>query len=152
MTGDRYLAVFMFALGAILLYATSRLEEIRLMDPLGHKSFPYIVAIGAFIAGSLLLFETRRDKKSPKSADIESHPLAVMGVLGWMLLMYIFFNILGFAVSMALLLFGLMLFFNPGKWVTNIALAVTFSYGFHLFFNKLIGTPLPAGLFKFLNF
>ena len=152
--GDRILVFVMFILGGALFYATSRLEEPPLVDPLGIKTFPLIVAVGAFIAGVLLLLEIYRAKQNRETAQVEQNretaqnenrPLAVFAVLGWMLLTYLLLETLGFAISIALLLFGMMTFFNRGKWITNTTVSVLFSFGFYLIFTKLIGVPLPRG-------
>jgi putative tricarboxylic transport membrane protein len=147
---DRILGVGIFILGGALLYATAQLEDPPLVDPLGIRTFPAVVAIGALIAGALLLFEKYREQqnqseKEGQTVETKNRPLAAGAVLGWMLLMYILLETLGFAVSIALMLFGLMAFFNRGKWIINAAVSVLFSIGFYFVFTKLIGVPLPRG-------
>jgi len=147
--GDRILGCIMILLGGAMLYATSQLKEPHLVDPLGIKAFPFIVAVGAVISGAILLIETYRSKKSRKKTEEQARPLAAMAVLGWMLLMYLLFETLGFATSIGLLLFGLMVFFNRGKWVVNISVAFLFSLFFYIVFTKVIGAPIPRGFLGF---
>ena len=151
---ERFLALFMFILGGALCYGATQLEDVPFLDPLGHKSFPVFVGIAAIVSGILLLFEKYREKKT--LADIEealtetkSLPFAAAGVLGWMLLMYLFLEMIGFAIIISLFLFGLMAFFNRGKWKTNAAISVTFSLTFYFVFTELIGVPLSRGLLAF---
>jgi putative tricarboxylic transport membrane protein len=146
--GDRILAFVMFILGGAFFYFTLQLEEPPLVDPLGIKTFPLLVAVGGFIAGVLLLIEVYRAKRHRETAENENRPLAVFAVLGWMLLTYLLLETLGFAVSITLLLFGMMSFFNRGKWFVNITVSVLFSVGFYLVFTKLIGVPLPRGFWS----
>ena len=147
--GDRILAFVMFFMGGALFYATLQLEEPPLVDPLGIKTFPFAIAVGAIVAGFLLLYEIYRKKQIQKAAKNENRPLAAVGVLGWMLLTYLLLETFGFTVSIALLLCGMMIFFNRGKWFTNISVSVLFSFVFYLIFTRLIGVPVPKGFWGF---
>jgi len=147
--GDRILAFIMFFLGGALFYGSSHLEEPPLVDPLGIKTFPYIVATGAMVAGFLLFLEIYRKKPVQKVTQSENRPVAAVGVLGWMLLTYLLLETIGFTVSIALLLFGIMVFFNRGKWITNFSVSVLFSVVFYLIFTRFIGVPIPRGFWGF---
>mgnify|MGYP003388375176 FL=1 len=151
---DRLLAVAMFVLCGALLYATPRLEDLELVDPLGHRAFPYIVAVGAFLSGALLLLEnyfTQRNSSMAEtpSNETESRPLAALGVLGWMLLWYLLLDNVGFVISIAAFLFGLTSFFNRGKVAVNAIVSVCFSVAFYFLFTELIGAPLARGFLGF---
>ncbi|MBT3765071.1 MAG: tripartite tricarboxylate transporter TctB family protein [Rhodospirillaceae bacterium] len=154
MRADRLLAFAMFLLCGALLYATPRLEDLELVDPLGHRAFPYIVAVGAFLSGALLLLEnyfTRRNASAVEvpSNETESHPVAALGVLGWMLLWYLLLDHVGFVISIAAFLFGLTSFFNRGKVAVNAIVSVCFSVSFYFLFTELIGAPLARGFLGF---
>ena len=151
---DHILALAMFALCGALLYATPRLEDLELVDPLGHRAFPYIVAVAAFLSGALLLIENYW--KSKKGVELEesgdqtkSHPIAALGVLGWMLLWYLLLDHVGFVISIAAFLFGLTSFFNRGKTVVNAIVSISFSVSFYFIFTELIGAPLARGFLGF---
>jgi hypothetical protein len=151
---DRFLACAMFILCGALLYATPRLEDLELVDPLGHRAFPYIVAVGAFLSGALLLVEnylTQRNAGTVEapSNETESRPIAALGVLGWMLLWYLLLDHIGFIISIAAFLFGLTSFFNRGKVAVNAIVSVCFSVAFYFLFTELIGAPLAPGFLGF---
>jgi len=151
---DRLLALGMFVLGGALMFGAANLEDLELVDPLGHKAFPVIVAVGAVIAGALLLFENFRERSALGDAEeavpeTKSHPVACAGVLGWMLLMFLLLDVLGFIICIAALLFGLMAFFNRNKWAVNSVISVTFSVAFYFVFTEFIGMPLARGILAF---
>jgi len=152
---EKLLAYFMFILGAGLCYGATQLEDVPFLDPLGHKSFPVFVGIAAIISGVLLLFEQYREKKTHfrNNEDVvtetKSRPVAAACVLGWMLLMFLFLEVIGFAIIISVYLFGLMAFFNRDKWKTNAIISVTFSLTFYFVFTEVIGVPLSRGLLAF---
>jgi hypothetical protein len=113
----------------------------------------------SIVAAVMLVFEKYRNREKPgESESAESrklaketkgHPLAAACVLGWMLFLYLLLDAIGFIVILFVFLFGLMAFFNRGKWLLNGAISVSFSLAFYFVFTELIGVPVARGILAF---
>jgi putative tricarboxylic transport membrane protein len=150
---NRLLAAFIMGLSAVYIFAAYRLPTLDIGDPLGPKIFPYIIVALGVICAVWLLIETKaRERKAAQSPPAEPaakpqhHPLAVVAVLGWMLAFYLVIERLGFLLSCTVFLLGLTAYFNRGRWLTNILVAVLFPTGVYVAFTKILGITLPAGI------
>jgi putative tricarboxylic transport membrane protein len=152
--GNRLLAAFMIALSGFYIAAAYRLPTLDIGDPLGPKIFPYIIGGLGIITAVWLLIETaaRAREAGGKTVPATSqpaarhHPLAVAAVLAWMLVFYLLIERLGFIVSCTGFLLGLTAYFNRGRWVTNVLVALLFPIGVYVAFTKILGISLPMGM------
>lgn len=150
---NRVLAVAIFILSGVYIFAASRLPELEIGDPLGPRVFPYLIGVFGFIAAGWLLAETaaraRKAAPAPKaqaSAYERPHLVAVLAVLGWMLVFYLSLESVGFLVGCSIFLLALMAYFNRGHWVTNILVSVLFPVGVYFGFTQVLGINLPSGI------
>lgn len=150
---NRLLAVAIFTLSGLYIFAASRLPELEIGDPLGPKVFPYLIGVLGFLAAGWLFAETaaqsRKAAPAPKaqaSAYERPHPIAVIAVLAWMLVFYISLETVGFLVGCAVFLLVLMAYFNRRHWITNILVSVLFPVGVYIGFTRILGISLPSGI------
>ncbi len=151
--GDRLLAILVLLIAAVYLFAISRLHVIQIGDPVGIKMFPMLIGIAAIVAALLLVGEIvrshRRRSIQENNAPQEHRPTIVLAVLGWVLAYAFTFQMLGYLTSSSLFLFGLLAFFHPGKWGTNVTIAILFPVCIFATFTKFLGINLPSGLISF---
>jgi putative tricarboxylic transport membrane protein len=151
--GDRLLATLVLLLAAVYLYATSRLHVIQIGDPVGIKMFPTLIGIAAVAATFLLVGEivrSHRHRSAQEDITLRQHrPAIVLAVLVWILVYTLTFQVLGYVISSSLFLFGLLIFFHPGKWGTNATISILFSVCIFITFTKFLGINLPQGLMHF---
>jgi putative tricarboxylic transport membrane protein len=150
---NRLLAAFIVALSGVYIVAAYHLPTLDIGDPLGPKIFPYLIGGLGIVTAIWLLVETaaREREAAGQAATAQApkprhHPLAVVAVLAWMLVFYLLLERLGFLLSCAGFLLGLTSYFNRGRWITNILVAVIFPVGVYVAFTKILGITLPAGL------
>jgi putative tricarboxylic transport membrane protein len=146
------LAIVVVVIATIYLIADAGLPTARIGDPLGPKAFPALVGGGLILSAVLLLFETwskRRalvDTKEERRNRDEKHLYLVMiGMVAWSALYYFFFETAGYLIATPVFLFGLLSYFNPRRYLTNVLVAVGFTAVVYLLFSILLGVPLPAG-------
>lgn len=152
---DRLLAVFIIALGSAYIYGTKFIRVVSggQADPLGPRVFPILIGIIAITAGVMLILESIRKQRSGENGQpisaIPSQPVAVTALFAWMLLYYLAFEPVGYLLSTPVFLFGVMTFFNRGKWMVNTITAVLFPLAIYTGFTQLIGKDLGEGLLYF---
>jgi len=152
---DRLLAVFIIALGAAYIYGTKFIRVVSggHADPLGPRVFPVLIGIIAISAGVMLILESIRKQRSGEndepSSAAPSQPVAVTALFAWMLLYYLTFEPVGYLLSTPVFLFGVMAFFNRGKWLANALSAVLFPLVIYTGFTQLLGKHLGEGLIYF---
>jgi putative tricarboxylic transport membrane protein len=142
---------------AIYLHADAGLPTARIGDPLGPKAFPALVGGGLILSALLLLFETWNKRKAlagtteaPRSPETpkgdEKALIPVMiGMVAWSALYYFVFEPVGYLLATPVFLFGLLSYFNPRRYLTNVLVALGFTATVYLLFSILLGVPLPAG-------
>lgn len=146
---DRVVFVCTVLLAVIYLYATSRIQTIEMIDPLGPKAFPTLLGIGLIVVAGLLLLEMRRGTNATAvtspSQERQYWPM-IAAVSGWIALYFAAFETLGYLIDTTVFLLGLMAYFNRGKWTTNILTSLLFSTGSFFLFTKVLSVTLPKGL------
>jgi len=151
---NRVIFVCTVVLAMVYLYGTTRIPSLDIGDPLGPKAFPMLLGIGLLIAAGMLALEMWRDKaKNPREVDqpspFDPRVIAVLAIVTvWTGAYYLMFIPLGYVGATAIYLFGLMAYFHPRKWVSNIATAVLFPLATFFLFAKL-EVSLPKGIFSF---
>jgi len=153
---DLVVAAIAIVLATIYLIATYDLRVLTLSDPLGPKAFPALLGSLMLLCGvSLAPAAWRRYRSEAASAsegkvdaDSNHHPMAVGAVALWMLGYYVVLEPLGFILATVPFLFGLMAFFNRGRWFTNAAVAILFPVVLDWIFSHVLGMPPAPGLFS----
>lgn len=148
MLANRIIFVLTVVLAVVYLYATTLIPSLEIGDPLGPKAFPNLLGIGLLLAAAMLGFEMWRDKmKQVEQEKVDLEPrvvLILLGVVVWTGVYYAAFVPLGYIIATAIYLLPLMAYFNPRKWVANVASAILFSAGTYWLFVKL-DVSLPKG-------
>ncbi len=152
---DRIIVLFALLLALVYFYATSKIPSLDSGDPLGPRAFPIVLGIGLVVAAVLLVAEIYRgrrhvrEEKEKSKGEKRKLQLLGGGVVVWTALFIIVFNSLGYMLSMAFYLFGLMSFLNPQKWWTNAITSTLFTVGIDLLFVKVLGVELAPGIMHF---
>ena len=152
---DRIIAVCTIILALIYFCASLKIPSLESGDPLGPKAFPILLALALVVAAALLWKETMGARKQIREETQESKQekrellLRAGGIVTWTLLSFISLSMLGYLLSTALYLFGLMAYLNPKKWLMNAMTSVLFTMGIYALFRKVLGVNLPPGIIHF---
>lgn len=152
---DRVIIACCFALAVVYFYGTSQIPSLEIGDPLGPKTFPYLLGLALLGATGLLVLEHWKDTKSAgaeparRTEKPDRRHLPVLGtVVVWISVYFAFFETLGYVVATSVFLLALMAWFNRGKWLANTLSAVLFSVGSYVMFAWL-DVRLPQGILPF---
>ena len=151
MLQDRIVAVCTLLLGGAYLYSTTTIPTLETVDPLGPKPFPYLLCAGLVISAVWLLIETQvRNNVQPVAgatrAEPRGHGLMILAVVLWVAVYFASFERVGFLICTPVFLFGLMAYFNRGKWLANGLTSLLFTLGTYLLFTRILGVSLASGL------
>jgi putative tricarboxylic transport membrane protein len=154
MMTDRVIFVCTIIIAAIYFYATTLIPSLEIGDPLGPKAFPRLLGVCLLIGAGLLFVEMWKDRKAatPQPAAAAPRDLRHLWVLAavtaWTAVFYMVFEKAGYIVATSVYLLALMVWFNRGKWIANVASAVMFSILSYVMFLKL-DVRLPQGILPF---
>jgi putative tricarboxylic transport membrane protein len=158
---DVWLALCVIAGALVYLYSDLHMPVMRSGDPLGPRAFPALIGGGLLFAGALLLVETYRKARAEAAARVptEAAPRAhdeirkgrhqtvvLLAMVVWTALYYTAFEPVGYLVSTAVFLGGLLSYFHRGHYRTNLLVALGFVVIVDLVFSRLLNVPLPAGI------
>jgi putative tricarboxylic transport membrane protein len=158
---DVWLALCVIAGALVYLYSDLRMPVMRSGDPLGPRAFPALIGGGLLFAGALLLVETYRKGRaeaasrlpteaSPRTRDDvrkgRHQTVVLLAMVVWTALYYTAFEPVGYLVSTAVFLGGLLSYFHRGHYRTNLLVALGFVVIVDLVFSRLLNVPLPAGI------
>ena len=166
---DVWLALCVIAGALVYLYSDLHMPVMRSGDPLGPRAFPALIGGGLLFAGALLLVETYRKARAqaasrvpteaatrvPTEAAPRTHDevrkgrhqtVVLLAMVVWTALYYTAFEPVGYLVSTAVFLGGLLSYFHRGHYRTNLLVALGFVVIVDLVFSRLLNVPLPAGI------
>ena len=136
---DRLFGVFLLFLGIYFIWGGNQLVVPFSYDPLGPKFFP--IAAGVILS-ILAVFTIINAKKVSFPA---SNTMLKTGFIVILLLIYqLTFDVLGFLLSTAILVFFISRIF-AGKPLQALSAAVGVSTTVYIIFNILLDVPLPVG-------
>lgn len=124
-------------------------------DPLGPRLFPSILSVALVLVGMTLLIEGRslnslRADYARFSAYISGTDFRIVASVAiWLGLYFAAFARLGYLLSTAIFLLGLIIVFHKSNRVTGASVAILFATGSYFLFAGLFGVPLPRGILPF---
>lgn len=149
---DALLGLGTFVLGSAYLVAAYSLPAVQTGDPVGPKSFPYLIGIATVICGAAIgtraILGHSHGDWSDDEGDAPTRMLAVGGVYIWTLLYFLVFEPLGFLLSCTMFMLGLCFFFNRGHPIANLVASVAIPVCTYLLFSGL-GISLPSGVIPY---
>lgn len=122
---------------------------------MGPKAFPAILALVMLLCGGWLALQTlRRRLSATAAASAEGptqtgHPVAVGAVAAGLLIYYILYTRLGFVVSTVLFLFLFLSYFNRGRHLLNLTIAIAFPVVLDVVFIEVLGASPARGILPF---
>ena len=121
-------------------------------DPVGPRVFPYIVGTGMIILSVLLAVATARgdvaESEPGEDIDLTTPPdwLTVAKLVGVLVLNLLLVNLLGWAVSGALLFAGAAWALGSRTLVRDVLVGAVLSVSSWYFFYVALGVPLTPGI------
>jgi putative tricarboxylic transport membrane protein len=121
-------------------------------DPVGPRAFPYVIGTGMIVLAVLLAVATARgdvaEGEAGEDVDLTSPPdwVTVGKLVGILVLNVLFVNILGWAVTGALLFAGCAWALGSRTLVRDVIVGVVLSVSSWYFFYVGLDVPLPPGI------
>lgn len=121
-------------------------------DPVGPRIFPYIVGTGMVVLAVLLAVATARgdvgEGEEGEDIDLTSPPdwLTVAKLLGVLVLNLVFVNIIGWAITGALLFAGCAWALGSKTLLRDLVVGAVMSVGSWYFFYVGLDVPLSPGI------
>jgi len=121
----------------------------------GPGILPLIVGLILILLGSVLFFQTRTQKGEGAMRNfVRPFPertilLRVALTLGALLLSAAFLEILGFILTVFLLIFSLAHIIQPQKWKVSLSFALVCTIASFMLFKVLLRSQLPRGFLGF---
>jgi hypothetical protein len=154
MPRDAVVGAVILAIAGIYWHAAGTIRRSSLDDSIGAAGVPNALAVLLACLAVLLILRglALSTRQAPRKVVDEARPdetprahFRALGMLVLGVLYLLIVPVLGYAVSIALLLAAVALY-NHRKATLELALfAVLGSAGFYLLFVKILGIPLPAG-------
>ncbi|ARF17071.1 tripartite tricarboxylate transporter TctB family protein [Sporosarcina ureae] len=134
--------------GVIMLINAINLPKSNLGNPNGPMYFPLLIAIILIISGIVYFFQEFKARGNDfadfRALRIGKSPLYLLVSLILMLTYTVLFERIGFLYSTILFLAGLLFLLNGRKkWMSNIIIAVAFSFVTWYAFGTLLQVSLP---------
>jgi putative tricarboxylic transport membrane protein len=144
------LAAVMLVVGVVTI-VDARGLAVGFGDPIGPRVFPYIVGTGMVVLAVLLAIATARgdvaEGEAGEDVDLTSPAdwLTVFKLVGILLLNLVFVNLVGWAITGALLFAGAAWVLGSKSLVGDLIVGAVLSVASWYFF-WFLGVPLPAGI------
>jgi putative tricarboxylic transport membrane protein len=149
--GQYFLAAALAAVG-IYTIIDARGLNVGFGDPVGPRAFPYVIGTGMIVLAVLLAVATARgdigEGEAGEDIDLTSPPdwVTVGKLVGILVLNMLFVNILGWAVTGALLFAGCAWALGSRTLVRDLIVGVVLSVSSWYFFYVGLDVPLPPGI------
>lgn len=146
------LAAFLVAVGGYVVYDASTLPSAFSDQPVQPYAMPYAVGAGLVVLGVLLAVATARGDR-PEAEEGEDIDLSrgtdvrTVGLLAGVLVVNIaLIDLLGWAITGALLFAGAAYALGSRTWVRDLAVGTALSVGTWYGFYVGLGIPIPPGI------
>ncbi len=140
---DRAVGVIVLVLGVIVLLAASRLPRAMMGDPAGPAVLPLVVSWGLIGCGMLLAVRRPRDTSV---GPVWGGGVRLAAVVALLFLYAVTLTPLGYLVATTVMLFLLLLIYNPRRHLLNGVVAIAFAALSYGLFHLLLGVYVPRGL------
>lgn len=146
------LAAFLVLVGGYVLYDATTLEGAFADQPVQPYALSYVVGTALVALGVVLAVATRRGNR-PEAEDGEDVDLSqgtdlrTVGLLAAVLVAnLLLIDLLGWAITGALLFTGVTWVLGSRTWVRDLAVGAALSVGSWYAFYVALGVPIPAGI------
>lgn len=139
MTVDRVFGIFLLCLGLFVIYGGFSMEVPFSYDPLGPKAFP--IFLGVLLSALSLVIIAKPEKSHFPQQNIQLKTVLIVVLL---VLYSLSFNLLGFLLSTALLVFFISRIFK-GTTQQALGSAIGVSLSVYVLFGILLDVALPMG-------
>lgn len=141
---DRIFGIFGLLFAGLVVWATGRIEESFIQDPLGPKAFPLVIA--ALVALSSVVMLVKPDR-NPAWPNLKKW-LEMAVTVGFMVAYAVVLPELGFVLSSALLA-GFMVQRLGGTPLQSVVGGIVMSVGIFVVFTYALGLSLARGPWGF---
>ncbi len=141
---DRIFGIFGLLFAGLVVWATGRIEESFIQDPLGPKAFPLVIAALVALSSVVMLIKPDRNPAWP----ILKKWLEMAVTVGVMVAYAVVLPELGFVLSSALLA-GLMVQRLGGTPLQSVVGGIVMSVGIFVVFTYALGLSLARGPWGF---
>ena len=150
---DAVIAIFWIILG-LTISIWSATFPFGSWESIGPAFLPMACGLILILLGGILLVQAQKQKGRPARPLVSLIPRGVAFTrvalsLGGMFLSAVIFDLLGFVLTLFLLILFLMQAIQPLKWRTVIFYALVFTLGSYVLFQFLLRTTLPHGFLGF---
>lgn len=142
--GEAVLGGLVLGLGLFIAIETSSLQVAPSNAAIGPTLFPYLVATGLVIVGTLVLSQAFFGHIAHERG-FELDWLAVSIVAGGLILQILFIERLGWVISTTILFVAVAAAFGSRQWLVNIAIGLVLTLLALAVFNWGLGLSLPMG-------
>ncbi len=148
---DDVLGLGMMVLAAAYWAAADQIPVSLLSDNVGADGAPKMLAVALAICGALLVIATRArpalaaGEEEGAPADRRRAHLRAIGLLTGLGAYALLLPVLGYPLSLALLIGGAAVYGGARPTLSLVAIAIAGGVGFWLFFSKFLGVLLPLG-------
>jgi len=145
------LAALLILLGAYTIYDATTLK-IGFGDPVGPRVFPYVIGTVSVILGVLLGVATARGDRGEQEAgeDVDltagADMVTVLKLIGILVFNIVTVNILGWAITGAVLFAGCAWSLGSRTLIRDIVIGLVLSVGSWYFFYSGLDIPLSPGI------
>jgi len=150
---DSIVAIFWIVLGFII-SVWSATFPLGSWESIGPGILPMACGLALILFGMILLLQSRKQEGRPPKSTVPILPYGaaftrVALSLGGLFLSAVVFDLLGFVLTLSLLILFLMQVIQPFKWRAAIFLAFAMTLSSHFFFSTLLKVTLPRGFLGF---
>ncbi len=153
--GDLLVALGVLGLGVYFALGAAAIRVLPSYARIGPRFFPYLVAVGLLVCGTLLLVQALRGQAAqPEEAeDVDAAARSdwrAVGVLGLALLLdLLLIRPLGFVLASTILFWGVAFGFGDRHYFRTPLIGLALSSLVYLAFTRLLDLRLPAGVLPF---
>ena len=154
LTKNKVTGLVALVIGVVYFFATLRLPESAVADPIGPRAFPFIIAVGLLIAGLMLML--KKEKLTEKNRAVIftwATEKELVTNIGYTCVAGLAFGLIlepvGYLISTFMFMTAMMFIANGRRILYNISIALTFALSTYGLFFGLLDVSLPRGILAF---